>query len=101
MADQYPLRYFEIETVFLSPARVPEAVEALAAASLTWVPNADVVDPAGPTVYGVITGLTSENQDAIYSLAQEIVDPFDGDCVQWSFQDAPSTHAKRTERWNG
>jgi hypothetical protein len=76
---------FEAEILFLDPADVPRAIEALAAAGCEFEVDHDAFDECGPTVFGWATGTTELDENDIGDWLLAIVDPLGGDVVQWGF----------------
>jgi hypothetical protein len=52
------MRRFAAEVLFLNPADVPRAAEALIEAGCDFEVDHDAIDEHGPTVFGFVTGVT-------------------------------------------
>jgi hypothetical protein len=76
---------FEAEVLFLHPDDVPRGVEALAAAGCEFEIDHDAIDEYGPTVFGRVTGTTELGESDIGDWLLAIVDPLNGDVVQWGY----------------
>jgi hypothetical protein len=79
-----PMKRFAAEVLFLNPDDVPRAVEALAAADCEFTYDPESIDPCGPTVFGMVTGTTELDEDAVGHWVAAIIRP-GGDVVQWAY----------------
>jgi hypothetical protein len=90
---------------FDSPDDAKEAKEALAAAGYAFEQTPYVFDENNgflitPTVYGMITGYTGADGNAIFRQLREITGPFGG-CDSCGFRDAPSSQDEQYKMWTG
>jgi hypothetical protein len=79
------LKRFSAEVLFLDPDDVPDAIAALAAAGCEFEHNPDAIDDYGPTVFGMVTGTTRLDSAGLRDWLMGIVDPLNGDVVEWGF----------------
>lgn len=81
-------KQFAAEVVFLDPADLPRAIEALALFGLNYKIDHDAIDPGGPTVFGFVTGTTELAEADIGCRVMQIVEPLGGAVVEWSYRKA-------------
>jgi hypothetical protein len=75
---------FAAEVLFLDPADVAHATEALAAVGCDYTIDRDAIGDY-PTVFGIVTGTTELKQDAIGDWLLDILGPLGGDTVEWGY----------------
>jgi hypothetical protein len=74
---------FEAEILFLDPDQAPHGIAALAAAGCEFKYDPDAIDECGPTVFGMVTGVTELDEDKLHRWLTSIIDPFSGDVLEW------------------
>lgn len=79
------MRRFAAEVLFLRPDDVPRAAAALAAVDCDFDIDYDAIDDYGPTVWGMVTGVTKLDELEIGDWLHSIVDPHGGDVVAWRY----------------
>jgi hypothetical protein len=82
MKGQHPER-FEAEIMFLDPCDPFHGIRALAAAGCKFEYYPDAIDEWGPTVFGMVTGTTELDEDALPDWLMSIIDQFSGDVLEW------------------
>ena len=90
------MRRFSAEILFLDPDDVPRAIEALVAVGCEFELNPDAIDECGPTVFGNVTGMTELDEDDIGQWVLNIIEPFNGDVVEWGIDELV---AQRVAAW--
>jgi hypothetical protein len=78
-------RLFSAEIIFPNPHNARRGAVALAAARCTLATRPELRDGDLPTVYGVVTGETVLDQNALGDWLIRIVEPAGGDVVEWGF----------------
>jgi hypothetical protein len=76
---------FAAEVLFLNPSDIPRIVEALAAVNCELEIDRDAIDDCGPTVFGMVIGVTELDENKIGTWLGRILWPLGGDVVQWRF----------------
>jgi hypothetical protein len=79
------MQRFAAEVLFLDPADVPCATEALAAANCEFAIDHDAIDEYGPTVFGMLTGTTELDLHPLGDWLLDLVRPLGGDVVEWAY----------------
>src|SRR5262249_336859 len=79
----------EAEVLFLDPADVPNATEALEMFGFRYEVDPDVIDEHGPTVFGWLTGTTELSENELGDRLLDIVAPLGGDVVTWGYVQKP------------
>src|SRR5262245_22798243 len=82
-----PRKRFEADVLFLDPDGVPRATEALAALGCDFVVDHDKIDECGPTVFGLVRGVTELDEGDISVWLGKIIHPFSGDVIEWGLVD--------------
>ena len=77
---------FEVEVLFRYTTVVPSAAsEALAALDLHYK-TIPAEDPEEDTAFGVVSGMTTLDENELIAWLLHVIVPFDGDVVQWSLE---------------
>jgi len=79
-----PREQFKAEILFLDPADVPRATEALAAVNCNYEVDPNAIDDY-PTVFGMVIGETALALDELSDWLMRIVEPLGGDVVEWNY----------------
>jgi hypothetical protein len=84
------LQRMEADILFLDPANLGPATAVLTAAGFEVenLTGPDWIDEAGPTVFCRIR-VTSELGDRFMDWVQDLIEPFDGDCIEAGLADPP------------
>jgi hypothetical protein len=77
---------FEAEVLFRFSTVVPNAAaEALTALGLHYE-TIPTEDPEEDTAFGVVSGMTTLDENELIAWLLHVIVPFDGDVVQWSLE---------------
>jgi hypothetical protein len=79
------MKRFAAEVLFPNPNNVPRATEALAAVDCEFEVDHDAIDDDGPTVFGMVTGMTKLDENDIGKWLFSVINRFGGDVVQWGY----------------
>jgi hypothetical protein len=99
------INYFEMMAWFENPDNAAETAADLAAAGYIFEQTPYVFDEYNgilltSIVYGVISGHTTLDSNALFDRLREIVGPY-GSCDSLGFLDAPRTQVERCHHWTG
>jgi hypothetical protein len=77
---------FAAEILFCSPDHATRGTVALAKVNCAFTVDPELRDPCGePCVWGMATGETELDLDALSSWLNEIVRPLGGDLIEWGY----------------
>jgi hypothetical protein len=76
-------RRFSARVLFRKPSGAARAIEALAAADCEFEIDHGMIDDRGPTVFGLVTGNTSLDLDALCDWLMDLIVPFGGFVLEW------------------
>ena len=78
--DRFEAEMAEIQ--FLNPDQAPHGIAALAAADCEFEYDPDAIDECGPAVFGLVTGVTELDEDALWDWLDNIIEPFSGETLE-------------------
>jgi hypothetical protein len=79
------MKPFACEVLFQEGANVTAAAAALAAASCKYETDPDARDPYSDAVFGMVTGTTERDLDALSSWLSDILRPHSGEVLEWGY----------------
>jgi hypothetical protein len=83
------LQRMQADVLFLDPADATPGIAALSERGFEIEPLTDWVDECGPTVFFRIRITSELGEDRFHDWVQDIVDRYNGDCIEAGFEFPP------------